>query len=518
MRILIAWLGRIVGCNPIRWWGNTKKMKSFVRRFAPPPPPVSDQCPVAVLVTPWMGSDVPWFSIAAGLFLAAEGKQVVFILDYSPFGLPKLGAPLVRRCITGVLKYLSTAYEIIDLQNFKENQRILGAEDRVFVEKLVDMNVTWALKGEFISEGREVYKSIVRKQLTAKVATIKNFLAEGRFTTFLIPGGVYGSSGLWVGLGKEAGIRVSTYDSAGPDGFMLSSDGVAAQCSDIPRAVTLGCARSSYVKELPYALAEGEEEMARRRGGTDKFLSQACAVTSMSRAVDHGILIALNSAWDSAALGLHAVFESSVQWVCETVRWILENTSVNAVVREHPSERLPIFRGTDNFREILHTQFGDNPRVVFISAEDPVNTYDLLGQVDLVVVYTSTIGVEAAALGKRVVTQSHSYYSGLGFVTKSTDRSGYFSSIAEALENPVLDQEAKISALYCFYMTQCCNWMFSPFCPEGFDTWVDMSPTVLAQDPMVRILVQSVMHGQPPALLNHLRKFNQNNLRLEEMV
>ena len=509
MKVLSARLGAFLGCNPIRWWANTRKMEQFIAHFGPPKfVSPSRRRPVGIIVGPWLSSDVTWFAIAAGLFMAAAGEQVVFVVDDAPFGLPKLGNLIIRHCIRKVLKRLSDAYEIVDLKNFQPNQPILNKGNQAWVETLAEMNATWALKGESRMKGREGYKALVKNQLFAVAPRIEDFLSEDRISMLFVPGGVYGSSGLWAEFGKRAGIRVATYDSAGPDGFMLASDGIAAQMADIPRAVQMGRARPTYEEELPQVLTDAYEEMAKRRSGTDKFASQASADTYLSTPVDHGVLIALNSPWDSAALGLHAVFDSSVQWVCETVRWVLENTSVPAVVRQHPSERLLIFKGTDDFREILHAEFGNDPRVVYIAAEAPVNTYDLLECVDAVAVYTSTIGVEAAALGKRVVTPSHSYYSELGFVLKSTDRDSYFGSLAEALSNPAPATGAQTEALYCFYMTQCCNWFFSPFCPEGFDAWIEIDPTNLLQDPMVRILVQSVLSSEPAPLLNHAHKLS----------
>ena len=248
-------------------------------------------------------------------------------------------------------------------------------------------------------------------------------------------------------------------------------------------------------------------EMARRRAGTDRFSSQLQGTTVPDSRFDGGVLLALNSSWDSAALGLHEIFDSTMEWILETVRSALDKTSAQVIVRQHPAERFESGRSTDDYAELLRSNFGSNPRVTFIAAADSVNSYDLLEKVSVVVVYTSTIGVEAAAKGRVVLSASSSYYSEMGFVWAASEFSAYQNCLidAAAARYTVTDQ-MKDDALLCYYITQCCNWVASPLSPEGYDDWIQFSFSDLVSQPSVNLTFSAVHDNVPVSFLMHLEK------------
>jgi len=123
-----------------------------------------------------------------------------------------------------------------------------------------------------------------------------------------------------------------------------------------------------------------------------------------------------------------------------------------------------------------------------------------------VVVYTSTIGVEAAAKGKVVLTASSSYYSGLGFVWAASEFSAYQNSLvdAAAARYSVTDQ-MKHDALLCYYLTQCCNWVASPLSPESYDDWIGYSLSDLVAQPCVNLTFSAVRDNVPVSFRKHLQ-------------
>ena len=61
-------------------------------------------------------------------------------------------------------------------------------------------------------------------------------------------------------------------------------------------------------------------------------------------------------------------------------------------------------------------------------------------------------------------------------------------------------------ALCCYYLTQCCNWVFSPFNPEGFAEWSRYALADLARHEKVQITVASLQDNVPVAYLNHVAR------------
>jgi hypothetical protein len=291
--------------------------------------------------------------------------------------------------------------------------------------------------------------------------------------------------------------------------MLLAARGIAAQLQDIPAAFTRlkQDAKSPEKEALMLGLARAEIE--KRHSGRSAFdYQQKLGQSDPLDKYDGAILIALNSSWDQAALGLHVVFKDSAEWIVESVRWILEHSEAKVIVRQHPAERFEIARTSDDYGALLRREFGDHERLFFVAAADPVNTYDLLAMSSAVIAYTSTFGVEATALRKPTITASRCYYADLGFVWSAKSREAYFDLLAQAAGRRLtVTPDRERDALLCYYSTQVCNWFFTPFNPVNDDVYLQPW-AALTSSPDVDLVLKVFETGTPTAVLNH-----ENNLR-----
>lgn len=492
-----------IGFNPFRWLVNTRRMTKLVESFLFVPKYNPGHIECAVLVTPWLGTSVPWFSIGIGLLLAYHGQRVTFILDDFPFGKNRMRYGFILRCLKFVLRRLSDRNPVVILSQINPAGNLT---DNVTAEikKLAKLNTVWELRGEMIEPGRKNFQRLCEKQLLAAYPAIKAVTSGNRFDLLFIPGGVWGTTGIWASCAKAAGIRIGSFDSGGYGTAMLAVNGVACQLQDIPKAFAL--IKEGSDAEISSSLAKREAltEMERRRAGIDPFLSQVAGSDGGDSRYEGGILIALNSSWDSAALGLHTVFENNSDWIVGTVRYLLENTDVPVIVRQHPAERLEIARTSDDYLHLLNSYFGNHPRLHFIAAADRINSYALMSKVKALVVYTSTIGIEAVANFKPVITPSSSYYSELGFVSKANSLKQYHELLMNAYKGELkINEDERQDALICYYLTQCCNWVFSSFNPADYSEWSLRSLNDWYSDKNVRKIIRALTENLPIAYLNH---------------
>jgi hypothetical protein len=508
MRALIREISRTLGFNPlpIAWLRDTWRMRKRVRDFEMRHPPKQDAIRFAIVVMPWGGTPVPWFSLVCGLLLASSGNKVTFIVDDMPFGEHGLSFRFQIGCMRAVLRLLRDRHDIITLSDHALSGALTHAAQQS-VERLAELNAVWALRGEIKVAGRQRYTERAIRQLSASYAVIAGIQLGDRYDALFVPGGVWGSSGVWVEHARAAGVRVASYDSGGYSNLLLAVNGVACQLQDIPRAFSLLKTHAASREEQAFIIESTLAEIGRRRSGTDNFSSQMQGTLATDGRFARAVLVALNSSWDSAALGLHAVFENNTQWIVETTKYLLEHTPASVIVRQHPVERLDIARTSDDYRSLLTHHFGEHPRLHFVAANEPVNSYDLLEQVAAVVVHTSTIGTEAAAYGKAVVTGSASYYADLGFVRKATNLAQYWQYLSDAVSGRyVVTPAMRDDALWCYYLTQCCNWVFTPFTPTDFAEWSRHDLDQLGQHESVRAVIQALEQNIPVAFLNHLAR------------
>jgi hypothetical protein len=497
-------LGKKLGFNPLTWMRQTRRMRTLVAAFDAREPAFPASKGFLVVLVPWLGTTVPWFSLASGLFLASSGSRVTFVLDDLRFGGNGVRFRFVLACMESVLRVLRGRFPTWYLSHFA-GEAAVNSSDRPWIERLARLNAIWALRGEVRQAGRKEYTERSIFQLSRSVVAVRKLLDAADCEAILVPGGIYGSSGVWAECARAAGIRVCSFDSGGADVVMLAASGIACQLQDIPRAFAMLKRSCTSAEDCAAVEAAARAEMNRRRAGTDRFASQVRASRSLDSRVDGALVLALNSSWDSAALGLHAIFEGSAEWIVDTVRFLLENTNVPVIVRQHPAERLEIARSTDDYRELLERHFPGQARLLFIAADDPVNSYELMERAAALIVYTSTIGIEAAAIGKVVVTPSVSYYSDLGFVWKAYTLEEYHRHLQNAATRAYrVTSTMQADALFCYYLTQCCNWLTSPFSPEGFDKWSRQSLSNLCNQEGVRLTVRSLVQNIPVAYLNHV--------------
>jgi len=503
---MIGDLKRRIGFNPVAWPVYTWRMRRRVIEFETPAPQPGKPH-FGVVITPWVGTAVPWYSLAFGLLLAANGSRVTFLFDDLPFGDNILRFRFIRRCIRFVLSVLDGRHDVVVLSSL-HTASALAAATRDSVQRLALLNAVWQMRGEIVKGGRQRLIDRYIQQLGNAYGPISQVMKAGAFDVLFVPGGVFGTSGIWAERARLAGIRIASYDTGGYETVMLAANGIACQLQDIPPAFALLKQRSANGRERSFAIADAKEEMLRRRAGVDTFGSQIRGSSDAGREYQGAVLIALNSSWDSAALGLHAVFESNTQWIVETVRHLLENTAATVIVRQHPAERLDFARTSDDYGALLARHFGRHSRLRFIAAAEPVNSYSLLEQVAAVVVYTSTIGIEAAAYGKAVITPSDSYYSRLGFAWRAGTKDEYATLLSQAARAELqVTPEMRSDASVCYYLTQCCNWVFTPFNPADFVKWSRPSLAELHADPKVRSMLRSLQANVPIAFLNHLSRW-----------
>ncbi len=506
MQSLIRAFAQALGFNPWAWLRNTRLMQSELKAFvAANPQGLARGQRLGVVITPWQGTSVPWYTLALGLLMVQHCSRVCFILDNTPFGNKPWRHWFVLVCLHTTMPLLRRRFEVVTLSS--QPDQTPTTESLALIHQLAKLNAVWHLRGDTVTQGREAYASLCGKQLRKANGRIAGLLQPGRFDLVLIPGGVYGTSGLWLAHAQASGARVCSFDAAGYGAAMFASNGVACRLQDIPSALARLKA-SPLAAEHQFALEAAASETARRRQGVDAFASQIAGAGGGDARHDGAVLIALNSSWDAAALGLHTVFEDNKQWIVDTTSYLLKHTKINVIIRQHPVERLALAWTSDDYHALLQTHFCNEPRVHFIAAEEAVNSYELLARVGLVVTYTSTIGIEAAALGKAVVTPSKCYYAGLGFVHQAQGLAAYQALLSQGVRGELqVSPQMEADARLCFYLTQCCNWFFSPFNPSDFADWSKLGLRGLQADANVQVLLRSLRDNIPLATLNHEARF-----------
>jgi hypothetical protein len=454
-----------------------------------------------IVVTPWMGTAVPWFAVTVALLYRQNGLNSCLIWDDLLF-YDEEATNTENKAISEILVRLDGLIEVIKLSEVAECK--LDSDDINEIKRLAALNSVHDFISSIPTIKSTNYQNLIANSLQNNLSKIKSLFKIYNFHHLVVPGGICGNSGLFYWAGGLFNTRVASYD-AGSGVALIGSDDVAAHQMDIPKLVKQDNIFNSE-SEKKTALELARQEFALRMKGNDKFSSQHVPQSLAGTEMYFDILIPLNIDWDSAALGKHRFFDRTYQWLTETINFILERTTATIAVRQHPAEKS--FKSGIYLEEYFNRLFADNPRCKFFPCYEKVNTYDLLNNVSLVLPFTSTVGVEAAMLGKQIVVESDCYYSDLPFVQKAISKHDYFNKILKCLDGKnIVDAKMIENAELCYYFTQVGNWVFTDFTPNNtnFQKWSNSSFSELLNDETVQDIIMSFSKGIPMALLRSKR-------------
>ena len=488
-----------------KWCWTTARFLKFMAVSSAKMPNPEEHCgssKILVPVCPWFGSDVPWYSVAMGMLLARRGNQVIYLLEDNFRKRQDWRYRLQLQCLNLALR-LNTRQLITRSSQIDDDHSSSLADSEI--KLLARMQAIWFCRGEQNVVKDQILEIEARLRRYSKVvcAALRRFDCD----LVIVPGGILETSSIWMSLSKLNSIRCASFDDGGHGLLLLGVDGVASQLPDLPDAFKpiIDSEKASLL--TPRLLEMATEELHARMQGTDKFRSQASSYTIGENIVgrrEH-VLIALNSPWDSAALGLHAVFRSNTDWVIDTVEFLLNISDLPIVIRQHPAERHQKAASTDDLKSILNNRFPDQDRISFITADAAVNTYSLLKLAKFTLCYTSTIGVESVLLGIPCITESTCYYSGLGVVNSTLSRREYFEFIKKAcLDDLAVTIDQKHRAGLVYYLSQICNWHATLFTPTAVPNWVGLNAEYLEKMTSVDRILTALEGGIPLCAINHL--------------
>jgi hypothetical protein len=202
------------------------------------------------------------------------------------------------------------------------------------------------------------------------------------------------------------------------------------------------------------------------------------------------------------------------EWLRELLEHLSADGRTTVAIRQHPCERFDAFMGNDAWNEVLGRFLRPGGPIRFFPAEAQINTYDLIESAKVVLPFTSRVGIEAAMMGKPVVTSADCYYEKCGFTFAATDAGGYFRAIDEALEGGHLPGvQARERAAVAYYIMEFCTALPSRFTPQpnDFDVWTKVPAAELGICREMKFILDAASGRATLASSMHASRFSKRS-------
>ncbi len=248
------------------------------------------------------------------------------------------------------------------------------------------------------------------------------------------------------------------------------------------------------------------------RGLPEELARQAAAFKQVTA-------VFTNVIFDTTQLHANVTFADMFAWLDELLEVFRAHPETLFILRAHPDEARP---GKAS-RESVAMWFEQSgaaalPNLVFIPPQERISSYELIRRSKFVLIYNSTIGLEATLLGVPVLAAARSPFTDYGTVFFEPERASYLRRLKAFLTANSLKATGRLEASsrgesrgipkeaarrtrrFLYYRTYCFSLPFGAFIestlPTGYVRLKKFSPHDLEQSPIMRALLDGLFHGK----------------------
>lgn len=402
--------------------------------------------------------------------------------------------------------------DIAGLSQFEVAIPMTGQDTRVSlpVGQLVLPSVRWTLRCHNLPDD-EPTLYLYREFILSAENIAREFarcLAQIQPALAVIFNGIMYPEAVARQVAVQSGVRVVTHEVGFQRFSAFFSDGQAtAYPIPIPAQFKLNASQDRQLDEYLEKRFQGKFSMAgirfwpEMRGLDPEFLEQAGKFRQV-------VPVFTNVVYDTSQVHANRIFSNMFEWLDLVSKVIRNHPETFFVIRAHPDEMRP---GTAKLsRESVRDWIADHQldrfeNLRFIDSQEYLSSYELIQRAKFVMVYNSSIGMEAAILGAAVLCGGKARYTQVPMVFFPDSARAYEQAAEEflAAETIAVPAEFRDNARrFLYYQLFRASLSFENYLDEGRRkgyvqlrsfSWEDLRPE---KSPTIRLLEKAFL-GEP---------------------
>ncbi len=248
-------------------------------------------------------------------------------------------------------------------------------------------------------------------------------------------------------LAQKRGIRVISHEVGMQPLSAYFTDGDAtAYDLDIPTDFQLSQAQNEKLDAYLSARFKGDFHMAGVQFWPE--MSQLSPeFVQFARGFRQVVPVFTNVIFDTSQPHANVIFEDMFTWLDQILEVAKNHPETLFVIRAHPDEARAGKASEESVAQWAQKrQIEQLPNLRFVPPKEFINSYDLIRMAKFVLIYNSTIGMEASILGAGVLSAGKARYTASNVVWFPQDESAYFTQLEELLQAEHVEVPAHFKA------------------------------------------------------------------------
>ncbi len=407
---------------------------------------------------------------------------------------------------------LSDALQGLDIEELAaftfpaQSAKSLGA---VPLGSLVVPSLRWILRRHHLVDD-EATRYLLREYILSAANVVEKFsvlLDASNPQAVVVFNGIFYPEAAVRWVAQQRGLRVITYEVAMQPFTAFFTDGQAtAYPIHIPDDFQLSAEQNNRLDAYLNQRFQGNFSMAgirfwpEMRDLDEGFLQRAAQYKQI-------VPVFTNVIFDTSQVHANVVFPEMFAWLDAMLAIARAHPETFFVIRAHPDEMRPGKKSRESVRQWAeHKQVNQLPNCIFIDSEEYLSSYRLIQRSKFVLVYNSSIGLEASLMGVPVLAAGKARYTQLPTVFFPQSQQAYIRQVedflaAERIEIP--PEFAPNARRFLYFQLYKTSLSFAEYLEDhplagfarlrSFD-WEQLLP---AHSSTMRILLEGVLHGQP---------------------
>jgi hypothetical protein len=236
------------------------------------------------------------------------------------------------------------------------------------------------------------------------------------------------------------------------------------------------------------------------KGLGDAFLQKAAGFRQI-------VPVFTNVIFDTSQPHSNVVFPDMFAWLDLVLEVAKVHPETLFVIRAHPDESRPGKAARESVAMwVEQTGAGKLPNIIFVPSDELISSYELIQRAKFIMIYNSTIGLEASIMGAAVLSAGKARFTQYPTVFFPDSQPAYHQQLESFLRAdrvPVPSGFRRNARRFLFYQLFRTSLPFGEFLEtSSMRGYVRLKPGALKhlrpeRSPAIRVLLDGILHGKP---------------------